>query len=492
MKKHIFFILKNCILTLIILFLLVIINNILMTKNFFNSEYPTTATYKNFYKLDRDTVDVLFLGSSHCVTSFDPQVLYDEYGITSYNLGSGAQSIMVSYYWLEEALRYQSPKAVVLDTYMLFWYEGQKYFNSTESSIRMAIDPMRWSKVKWNAVRDICEHDSEHSISSYFFINERYHNRWENLTQADFQFAKMYRHQDLKGYSAIPVRAGKEEYIPLESGRTDEKCNIHYYTVDYLEKIVNLCEEKGIELILVKTPAIMQNEAKYNTTLEFAKENGLAFWDLNLQEHYNACGFEFVQDMSGGGHANVWGAQKITKYIGKLLKEQGLFSEVCVRPAWEESKEYHKKVLYDCELTQITNIDDYLQKLKREDYTVFIAISADVDFFKQEGELNKFRNALGVEMGLQEPNSYMALLHDGVILTEEVSPQINYYDVIDNCDVDYHIACSDDMAERNCSILIDNVEHSINKQGINIVVYNNDRMLVVDSINYLNGKMQRE
>ena len=155
MKKHIFFILKNCILTLIILFLLVIINNILMTKNFFNSEYPTTATYKNFYKLDRDTVDVLFLGSSHCVTSFDPQVLYDEYGITSYNLGSGAQSIMVSYYWLEEALRYQSPKVVVLDTYMLFWYEGQKYFNSTgitPEAVRFAL--MRFQTSNSTSCRD--------------------------------------------------------------------------------------------------------------------------------------------------------------------------------------------------------------------------------------------------------------------------------------------------------------------------------------------------
>ena len=33
-----------------------------------------------------DTIDVLFLGSSHCWNSYNPQVLWDEYGYTSYNM----------------------------------------------------------------------------------------------------------------------------------------------------------------------------------------------------------------------------------------------------------------------------------------------------------------------------------------------------------------------------------------------------------------------
>lgn len=65
--------------------------------------------------MQKDTVDVLFLGSSHGVTSFLPQELYNQYGITGYNLGCEQQGMVTSYYWLKEALRYQSPKAVVLD-----------------------------------------------------------------------------------------------------------------------------------------------------------------------------------------------------------------------------------------------------------------------------------------------------------------------------------------------------------------------------------------
>ena len=81
---------------------------------------PTTLSYLNFYEMEEDTIDVLFMGSSLAATSYIPQELYDRYGITSYNLASEKQSPVISYYWLKEALRYQSPKVLILDCYYLF------------------------------------------------------------------------------------------------------------------------------------------------------------------------------------------------------------------------------------------------------------------------------------------------------------------------------------------------------------------------------------
>ena len=98
------------------------INEWLKPEYYYMETWPTTNTYKDFYKLKRDSADVLFFGSSHTVATFDPQVIYDNYGITSYNLGCEQQSLVITYYWLREALKYQSPKAVVLDTYILHQY----------------------------------------------------------------------------------------------------------------------------------------------------------------------------------------------------------------------------------------------------------------------------------------------------------------------------------------------------------------------------------
>ena len=108
------------------------LNQVLTPKYFYNNTWPTTSTYLGFYKMERNTVDVLFFGSSHAVSSFSPQILYDRYGITSYNLGCEQQNLITYYYLLKEALRFQKPKAIVLDCYILFPYNKTEVLNTSE------------------------------------------------------------------------------------------------------------------------------------------------------------------------------------------------------------------------------------------------------------------------------------------------------------------------------------------------------------------------
>ena len=144
MKKHVGFWIRAVALVLLVAVGMAGINQLLEPEYFITNPWPTTATFVGFYEMERDTVDVLFLGSSHAAAAFSPQELYDGYGITSYNLGSEQQNLLITYYWLKEALRYQSPKVVVLDCLMLFSYMPSEVLNTTEGFARKAIDPMRW------------------------------------------------------------------------------------------------------------------------------------------------------------------------------------------------------------------------------------------------------------------------------------------------------------------------------------------------------------
>lgn len=69
-------------------------------------------------QLPPDTVDVLLVGSSHIGTNVDNQQIFDEYGISSYNLWVGMQPIWNTYYCLKEALSAQSPQIVIAEVYL--------------------------------------------------------------------------------------------------------------------------------------------------------------------------------------------------------------------------------------------------------------------------------------------------------------------------------------------------------------------------------------
>ena len=121
-------VLKHAAALLVTLLVLAVLAGILFKPKFLNDNYwPLDVTYQSFYEMENDSVDAVFLGSSHAISAFSPQELYDTCGIRSFNLASEEQSLLVSYYWLKEALRFQKPQAVVLDTVVCFPFMDTPY-----------------------------------------------------------------------------------------------------------------------------------------------------------------------------------------------------------------------------------------------------------------------------------------------------------------------------------------------------------------------------
>ena len=101
MKKAPIKLLKVAAFLALLVFILYTINRVLLPKSYAgNSKWPTSTTINQFYAMDENTIDVLFLGSSVVANDFSPQQLYDDYGIRSYNLATSGQSIFFNYYYL--------------------------------------------------------------------------------------------------------------------------------------------------------------------------------------------------------------------------------------------------------------------------------------------------------------------------------------------------------------------------------------------------------
>lgn len=322
------------------------INKILTPKYLYEDIWPTTATYVKFYELEDNTVEVFFLGSSNAAAGFIPQELYNNYGITSYNLGCEQQSILVSYYWLREALKSQSPQVVVLDCLMLFPFGDTGALNSSEECTRKALDYMKFGKVKMEAVDAICSLDGTQSKESFYFTNIRYHSRWKELSAKDFSVNMITESGQLKGYAPLFGEGKNGAWQPFEDFGVIKGCHeMNPVMREYFYKIVELCRQRGITLIMVKTPTTDEYIGKYSGLKLIAQEQGLIFFDFNEKSIYEQSGFTYALDMNDDAHCNIGGAAKLTNFIGEYLVNEKLIKETDKYDLqWEETKEYYGRI----------------------------------------------------------------------------------------------------------------------------------------------------
>lgn len=488
--KNVKFLFRALAFVLVLTITIIEINNVLTPKKYFDNEWPTTSTYKGFYQMEENSIDVLFLGSSHAAACFNPQKIYNDYGIRSYNLGCEQQNLLVSYYWLKEALQYQKPKTVILDLYMLFEYDPTEPLNTTEPCTRMAMDAMKWSKVKYEAVKAICANDETQSFNSYLFKNIRFHTRWTNLTEQDFTFRALEKHCELKGYAPLATRGVNVNlnYQPMAGYDESIIGNPMPLMNDYLNQIKMLCSENNIKLVLVKTPGRWWFPERHNYALKYAQDNNLDFVDFNLVETYNACGFEYTQDMADDDHCNIWGAEKVSSYLAQLFMEPSVPNET-MDVQWTSTNDYYQKIMGDCQVRNITNLNEYIDAIDQDRYTILVSTRYDMDFCMDDDVINAFAK-LGLDINHEPCTSYYAALADSYGTQLSSREALKYTGSTRNKMQEFTITSGGYIAGAQSSIKLGNVEYSKDCNGINIVVYNEETRKVIDSAVF-DGELHR-
>lgn len=457
------------------------VNRTLTQKYGYYNSNPLDKTFSGFYDMDPGSVDVLFFGSSHMGSGINPQELYDNFGIRGYNLGSNSQPMWISYYWLLEALQYQSPKAVVLDCYTLY-IDGTEH----ESAARQALDSMRSGAVKREAVKTVCGLDEEQSPLSYFLMNIRFHTRWTGLNENDFLWGERDPVPMSKGFWRYINQCGDEKYEPFKEDMSAGMEEFLPEPGEYLDKITELCREKGISLILVKTPTHFQTQKKHNAIAAYAEEHGLAFYDFNEIKMYKFIGFSYPEDMNDSStsgnknaHANPSGAKKMTLFIGQVLsREYGL--PAVWDAQYEASRKFNDSIETAFELHNEESLESYLPMLKNPRYTVWIASRGEA--FEGLSETQKEAlKTLGLKINWDKApgSNYLAVIDGGEIVYQKLSEEeLETSGSFRGGQAIYQLAST----ESSGSIKINNSEKSKNKRGLNIVVYDNEYRTVIDAV----------
>lgn len=73
-----------------------------------------------FNELPEDSVDVIFMGSSHSNSTFIPEIIDDILDINSIHVNTSGESIYQTALEYREVLRHQQPRMVIIETYPIF------------------------------------------------------------------------------------------------------------------------------------------------------------------------------------------------------------------------------------------------------------------------------------------------------------------------------------------------------------------------------------
>ncbi len=347
--------------------------------------------FTNAYYSEAGGHQVLMVGDCELYENFDPVTLWENYGIDSYIRGNAQQLPWQSYYLLKEALRYETPKVAVFNVLELKYNEPQK-----EEYNRLTIDGMKWSIDKWNIIR--ASMTEEESMMEYIFPILRYHARIMQLTKEDLEYywnneakhtvAGYYMRIDAspyeigqwggenyvgtysdehalanpgpknekreaqaaEGWSAEADESGAAEGWPAEteaeaeSRQTDKVGPLGEHAMHYLDLIRELCEEKGIRLLLVKAPSVspIWYEEWEDQIVAYAKQYGLDY--INFLYLVDEIGIDFSADTYDEGlHMNYSGAVKCADYLGGYLAEhyklEDRRKDPSVSAKWQKIKE---------------------------------------------------------------------------------------------------------------------------------------------------------
>jgi hypothetical protein len=375
-----------------IIFAVLFICVLVTTSKIFERKY-SYSKYYDFYNQDED-FDVLFFGTSHVINAVYPMELWRDYGLVSYNMSNHSENICTNYWQLINALNYTTPKVVVVDLYAV---DGDSKVN--ERYLHNVMDSMSLSITKIRMTMDLLEKDK---WAEYLFDFSLYHSRWEELESSDFK-PETDVTKGAEIYTEVTINT-PPELIPKQQYDATDRTNKRY-----LQKIIDLCKEKDIDVILTYIPYSMPtgDMEVANWGYVCAENNDIPY--LNFV--YEDLDINYATDcMDESHHLNVSGARKVTDYIGKYLTENYNLEDkrtVGEYSYWNADYEEYKQMKFNL-LKNEPEEWSYLALLNDKDYKVRIYANEHSNIYYDDEliELIDNINVFGSVTIEEEPQEY--------------------------------------------------------------------------------------
>ncbi|MDO5789559.1 MAG: hypothetical protein Q4P79_08845, partial [Fusobacterium sp.] len=316
--------------------------------------------WEAFYKIPKNKLDIVFLGSSHSYTTYYPEMIDSSLKINSFNMASNSQQIDQLYFNLKEILKYQKPNIVFVE---LFSLAGNSRDNEGNWFV---YDNLDGQKLNLNKLKTVLAYRKKRDRLNSLFPLIRSHNNWKKIKDIGETIRNFKNDKDIeqfRGFERVQSEMGmgvKNQYL-AELKEDYKAFYISEFNKNYLKKIRKLSEKYNFKIIYVYSPMYRdlinpnyQNKHKHFLNLANLYADDLLDFNIigkniGMNERWFENGYIWYQ------HTSFYGARKITEYVIDYLSKNYTLKSRESEKYWQERNRrknigYEQKVASNLEL----------------------------------------------------------------------------------------------------------------------------------------------
>ncbi len=395
-----------------------------------------------------DTVDVIFVGSSHVYAGIYPSYMWSDWGISAFNVSISGMDRDSAYYYMKHTFKTQSPKVAVVDLFALNYDTHLIPGNLYRNYISLPLSEDTLPQLRAYAKKDQSVSDN---MTDYISRWPIIHTRYRELTRYDFELdaPNYFARGEYLNWECQPTWLYRpEEASPILFSEDQEK---------WLEDLKSLCDENDCELVFMSLPfrAYDVEQQYIDHAVIYAEDKGIPMFDFNRMT--DELEIDAQTDFFDETHLNALGAKKVSRFMAQWLDEQYDLPDHRGDDRyelWDKDLKYYEHRRDGDAMAASGDLDEFLKIMFRLDDTV------SVISLRGEYEADKYEQL--VEYGLtpeEVAEGGIWLLKDQMIYRYSGEPYQKELDKYSTLRIE------------NGTIMIDRGVYSNRTDGLAITVY---------------------
>lgn len=293
--------------------------------------YPCTFMRNDIHAVVTNQYDDIILGTSHGMTDIDPAVMAEITGRSGHNMCVGGEYEIDAYYIAKLIAEKQKPSRIIYEVdpgyfvsekeegnnYLLFYHE----FPFSKAKLEYF-----WNSIAKCNFRTVLFPWYEYPLSYELGkVRETFSQKWNNDYDISHLKSDTQEYHESGFIERYPVDTSK---LKMKDLKLFEKDQVNTQNLEYLGKLIDFCEENGIEFVAVTTPIPIDTLRAYSDNFneawkyfgEYFEEKGITYLNFNTQ-YFKAFSHDLTDYTDYDGHMNGNAAEEYSKVLANILKE---------------------------------------------------------------------------------------------------------------------------------------------------------------------------